>query len=149
MSQPLEDKDSPALQTRLKEIGFVATEFEPKVSNRFIVRVDGIPSHVIKAVTLPRFSAIIGEWEEEVQLTCYNPVDLKMEETLLAMAKQEKTDIQIDILAPTAEVVTTWKIVGTQPTVNFGPLDWSDKGQPLLLYIRFQPNEVTITYPTR
>ena len=32
------------------------TAFEPKVTNRFIMYIDGIPSYMIKSVTSPSFT---------------------------------------------------------------------------------------------
>jgi hypothetical protein len=41
------------LEQKLKDVGYEKTEFEPIVRNRFIAKVDGIPSFVICGVSMP------------------------------------------------------------------------------------------------
>ena len=60
MNKPTENTNASDLQQKLKSIGFEQTEFEPKIGKRFIATLTGIPSHVIKSVTLPVYSNSSG-----------------------------------------------------------------------------------------
>jgi len=144
MSTPLEDKDSPALKARLQSLGFEQVQFEPKVSNRFIVYIDTFPSYVIKGVLLPsRFPD--GYWGP-LQLECYNALETKLEQLALDVVKQEETKVIIKLLTPTAEVDTTWEIIATKGEIVFGGLNWSTEGEPNLIHIKFEVKSATISY---
>jgi len=146
MSKPLEDKDSPALKARLQSLGFEQVQFEPKVNNRFIVKIDGFPSYVIKGVNLPQCNA--GGWINDVLLECYNPINTKIEATAIELIKQTTVDIKIQILTPTAEIDTEWDIVGKNGRVSFGSLNWSDEGEANLIHICFEVDSAKISHPT-
>lgn len=146
MNRILEDKDGPALKARLQALGFEQVQFEPKVNNRFIVKIEGFPSYVIKGVTLPTFGS--NEWIDGVTLECYNPLSTKIEEAAMALAKRTTVDIKIQILTPTAHVDTEWFIVGKDVEVSFGKLNWSNDGDPNLIYIHFGVMSAAISYPT-
>ena len=64
------------------------TAFEPKVANRFIMYIDGIPSYMVKAVASPQFTDNVikldhintyrklrgkREWQD-MTLTLYDPI---------------------------------------------------------------------------
>jgi hypothetical protein len=144
MSTSLEDKDSPALKARLQSLGFEQVDFEPKVSNRFIVYIDKFPSYVIKGVALPRRD-LNGKWGN-IQLECYNPLNTKLEQTAIDLVNQDEVEITIKLLTPTAEVDTTWELVVENGSVNFGSINWSDEGEANLIYITFDVKEATISY---
>jgi hypothetical protein len=147
MNQKLEEKDSPALKSRLQALGFEQVEFEPKVCNRFIVQIENFPSHVIKGVRFPCQLAN-GGWTNGIELKCYNPLNAKLEESAIALVRQETVDITIKILTPTAHVDTVWHIIGRQGRVSFGDLDWSDEGEASQIFLYFDVDSATISYPT-
>ena len=146
MNQKLEEKDSPALKARLQSLGFEQVEFEPKVCNRFIVQIEEFPSYVIKGVRLPSRTAT--GWINGVELVCYNPLNTKLEEAAIALVQRGMVDITIKILTPTAHVDTVWQIVGKQGSVSFGNLNWSDDGEASRIFLRFEVQNATISYPT-
>lgn len=145
MNNRLEDKDSPALKARLQALGFEQVQFEPKISNRFIVYIDTFPSYVIKGFSLPRFTSV--GWEGEVELECYNPLDTKLEQLAMALVKNPCVKIKIKLLTPTADVDTEWDITGKNGSVSFGNLNWSNSGDANLIYIRFEVDSAEVSYP--
>lgn len=137
------------LKEKLKAIGFTEQEFEPKVRNRFIVMMDGVPSHLIKAVRLPDKRVYLGEdapkvtWSD-LDLTLYNPVSENLEKRMLELDVEKLYEITVKVLGPVGDVLTTWKIQGRLESVNFDRLDWSDKGEPTYVYLSFGVNAVEI-----
>ena len=144
MSNPLEDKDSPALKARLQSLGFEQVEFEPKVNNRFIVQIKDFPSYVIKGVSLPHRTRN-GGWDG-LTLECYNPLETKLEMLAIDLVKAGDVKILIKLLSPTADVDTTWDILATNGAIDFGRINWSDEGKANLIYITFDVKEATISY---
>ena len=131
------------------------TAFEPKVQNRFIMNIDGIPAYLIKATARP--SITVGsitldhinlkrklkgksEWQD-MSITLYDPIvpsgaQAVMEWVRLAhesvtgrngYADMYKKDIQIQVLGPVGDVVEKWDIKGAFPnSVNFQSMDWAN-----------------------
>lgn len=125
------------------------TAFEPKVQNRFIMNVDGIPAYLIKAVNRPTINnnTIIldhinikrklkgkSEWND-IEVTLYDPIvpsgaQAVMEWVRLAhesvtgrngYADMYKKNVQIQVLGPIGDIVEEWDIRGAFPSqVNFG-----------------------------
>lgn len=142
----IEDKDLPELQAKLKEIGFEQTAFEPKVNQRFIATVEGLPSHVIKAVELPQRHP--DNWTS-VGLFLYNPLGSKIEQAAIDLVKKDHVQITVKILDPAGNVDTIWEILTTTNGAEayFGSYDWSDTGEANEISIRFDVDDVRITYP--
>ena len=136
---------NPDLAQRLKDIGFSQQEFEPKVGNRFIVKMEGIPSYVIKAVSLPRYYAPSKNWKN-VMLTLYNPLLENLEEKLLNLDTDALHTIIVHLLSPVGEVVTTWKIVAKLENIIFDTYDWSSKGESNLIRVDFGVTNVEVTH---
>jgi len=145
MSEAMEDKDSPQLKERLKSLGFEATQFEPKVNNRFIVKADGLPSYVVKGIKLPKYCSN-SNITSYIELECYNPLALKFEQTAIDFVKQPEVKIKVQILDPLANVDTTWDIVGVKGEVDFGALNWSNEGEANIVYITFEVKNFTVSY---
>lgn len=143
----MESKDSPGLQSRLKSLGFEQVDLEPKVRNRFIVKVDGLPSYVIKGIHLPMRT--LAGWEQRVELECYNPLDAKLENMVIELIRRGEVNIKIQILTPTAEVDTEWDIVGWNGEIYFGNLNWSDKGDANIIRVTFDVKSASISYPEK
>lgn len=116
------------------------TSFEPKVANRFIMYIDGIPAYMIKAagrptlnnnpitldhINLKRKLKGKSEWQD-IEITLYDPVvpsaaQACMEWVRLAhesvtgrngYADFYKKDITIKVLGPVGDVVEEWQIKG-------------------------------------
>jgi hypothetical protein len=131
------------------------TAFEPKVQNRFIMNIDGIPAYLIKATARPSINVgsitldhinlkrkLKGksEWQD-LSITLYDPIvpsgaQAVMEWVRLAhesvtgrngYADMYKKDVQIQVLGPVGDVVEKWDIKGAFPnSVNFQSMDWAN-----------------------
>lgn len=125
------------------------TAFEPKVQNRFIMYIDGIPAYVIKAANRPTINnnPIVldhinlkrklkgkSEWAD-VEITLYDPIvpsaaQACMEWVRLAhesvtgrngYADMYKKDVVFNLLGPVGDKVEEWQLKGAFPaSVNFG-----------------------------
>lgn len=130
------------------------TPYEPKVQNRFIMYIDGVPAYLIKAagrpsitvndivldhINLKRYVKGKSEWQT-LEITLYDAIvpsaaQAVMEWVRLAhesvtgrngYADFYKKDVTINVLGPTGDKVEEWKLVGTFPTaVNMNTLDWA------------------------
>ncbi len=124
------------------------TAYEPKVQNRFIMYIDGIPAYLIKAAARPTIvnNAITldhinpkrklkgkSEWSD-IEVTLYDPIvpsaaQACMEWVRLAhesvtgrngYADFYKKDVTINVLGPVGDKVEEWQLKGAFPsTVNF------------------------------
>jgi hypothetical protein len=130
------------------------TAFEPKVQNRFIMYVDGIPSYLIKKASAPGFNAneitldhinvyrkVKGKvrWDD-MNLELYDPVTPSGAQAVMEWARLAhesvtgrdgysdfyKKDLTLNILGPVGDIVGEWIIKGAFcKTAKFGDFDWS------------------------
>lgn len=130
------------------------SEFEPKVKNRFIMYVDGIPSFMVKSVTSPSFTdeeivldhinsyrKVRGKrrWNN-MTLSLYDPVTPSGAQAVMEWARLSyesvtgragysdmyKKRVTLNILGPVGDIVGEWVIMGAFITeANFGDYDWS------------------------
>ena len=128
------------------------TAFEPKVQNRFILYVDGVPAYLIKNATAPGFEAgeiildhmnvyrkVKGKvrWND-MTLGLYDPVTPSGAQAIMEWARLAhesvtgrdgysdfyKKDLTLDILGPVGDVVSEWVIKGAYvKTATFGEYD--------------------------
>lgn len=120
------------------------TAFEPKVANRFIMNIDGIPAYTIKAAGRPNINVGVitmdhinlkrklkgkSEWQD-INITLYDPIvpsaaQACMEWVRLAhesvtgrngYADMYKKDVQIQVLGPVGDIVEKWDIKGAFPS---------------------------------
>jgi hypothetical protein len=124
------------------------TAYEPKVQNRFIMYIDGIPAYLIKAAARPTINnnpitldhinlkrKLKGksEWQD-IEITLYDPIvpsaaQACMEWVRLAhesvtgrngYADFYKKDVTINVLGPVGDKVEEWQLKGAFPaSVNF------------------------------
>lgn len=128
------------------------TAFEPKVANRFIMNIDGIPAYTIKTAGRPNISLGTvtldhinlkrklkgkAEWQD-ISITLYDPIvpsaaQACMEWVRLAhesvtgrngYADMYKKDIQINVLGPVGDIVEKWDIKGAFPSA----VDFNSQG---------------------
>jgi hypothetical protein len=134
------------------------TNFEPKMKNRYVMDIDGIPSYMIKASARPsiNFETITmdhinvkrklqgkGEWQD-ITITLFDPIvpsgaQAVMEWVRLGhesitgrrgYADFYKKDIQIYMLGPVGDKIEQWTLKGAfLTTVNFGDLSF-DSNEP-------------------
>ena len=132
------------------------TAFEPKVQNRFIMYIDGIPSYLIKSATAPGFEAgeiildhinvyrkVKGKvkWND-MTLSLYDPVTPSGAQAVMEWARLAhesvtgrdgysdfyKKTLTLDILGPVGDVVGEWIINGAySKTATFGEYDWANE----------------------
>ena len=130
------------------------TAFEPKVQNRFIMYIAGLPAYLIKSATAPGFEAgeiildhinvyrkVKGKvrWND-MTLNLYDPVTPSGAQAVMEWARLAhesvtgrdgysdfyKKSITLDILGPVGDVVGEWIISGAYvKNATFGEYDWS------------------------
>jgi hypothetical protein len=132
------------------------TAFEPKVQNRFIMYIDGVPSYLVKSVASPAFDAgeiildhintyrkVKGKvrWQD-MSMTLYDPVTPSGAQSIMEWARLAhesvtgrdgysdfyKKDLVLNVLGPVGDVVSEWIIKGAYAkAANFGAYDWSNE----------------------
>lgn len=130
------------------------TNFEPKMKNRWIMEIDGIPSYMIKTASRPSitFETVVmdhinikrklqgkGEWGD-ISITLHDPIVPSGAQAVMEWVRLShesitgrrgyadfyKKDIDIYMLGPVLDKVEQWKIKGAFiQSVEFGDLDWS------------------------
>jgi hypothetical protein len=140
------------------------TAFEPKVPNRFIMYIDGIPSYLIKKSSAPGFEAneiildhinvyrkVKGKvkWDD-MALELYDPVTPSGAQAVMEWARLAhesvtgrdgysdfyKKDLTLDILGPVGDVVGEWIIKGAYcKTAKFGEYDWATSDSAISLSV--------------
>ena len=130
------------------------TAFEPKLQNRFIMFIDGIPAYLIKKISRPQitFGEVVldhinvkrkikgkANWEN---ITCdlYDPVTPSGAQAVMEWVRLShesvtgrdgysdfyKKDIRINTLGPVGDVVEEWILKGAYcQNVTFGDMDWT------------------------
>ena len=132
------------------------TAFEPKVQNRFIMYVDGIPAYLIKKAASPHFDAgeivldhinvyrkVKGKvrWQD-MTLELYDPITPSGAQAVMEWARLAhesvtgrdgysdfyKKDLVLNVLGPVGDIVSEWVIKGAYvKSANFGEYDWSSE----------------------
>jgi len=130
------------------------TAFEPKLKNRFVMFIDGIPAFLVKQVQKPTISfsevtldhinvkrKIKGKanWDD-VTCTLYDPVTPSGAQAVMEWVRLShesvtgrdgysdfyKKDIRFNALGPVGDVVEEWILKGAfVQQANFGDADWS------------------------
>jgi hypothetical protein len=131
------------------------TAFEPKVQNRFIMYIDGIPSYLIKKAASPSVSfgdikldhinvyrKLKGkaEWAD-MSLELYDPITPSGAQAVMEWVRLGhesvtgrngysdfyKKDLTLNTLGPVGDIVGEWIIKGAHvKTASFGDYDWSN-----------------------
>ena len=130
------------------------TAFEPKVQNRFLMLINGIPSFMVKTASAPSFEdeevkldhintyrKIRGkrEWGN-MDMTLYDPITPSGAQAVMDWARLSyesvtgragysdfyKKDLTLNILGPVGDVVSEWVIKGAFITsMSQGDFDWA------------------------
>ena len=130
------------------------TPFEPKLKNRYVMSIDGIPAYLIKTANRPsisfeevelnhmnvkRFIKGKATWET-VALTMYDPVVPSAAQAVMEWVRLShesvtgrdgysdfyKKDVDIEVLGPVGDKVESWKLKGAWiQSANFNDLDFS------------------------
>jgi hypothetical protein len=140
------------------------TPFEPKLKNRFIMQIDGIPAYMIKTANRPqitfeevelhhmnvkRYVKGKGAWQT-LQITMYDPIVPSAAQAVMEWVRLGhesvtgrdgysdfyKKDCSIQVLGPVGDVVEEWTLKGAWiQDASFGDLDFATN----------DPAEITIT----
>lgn len=149
--------------------------FEPKVQNRFIMSIAGIPAYMVHDVAAPSFTdaevkvdhinsyfKIRGKrtWENS-DMTLYDPISPSGIQAVMDWARlgyesvsgragyQDfyKQDIVLNMLGPVGDYVSEWVYKGAWvQKVNAGSLKWSDDGNPTELQITICYDYAVLNY---
>jgi hypothetical protein len=130
------------------------TAFEPKLQNRFLMSIEGIPSYLIKKISRPSitFGEVVldhintkrkikgkANWDN---ITCdlYDPVTPSGAQAVMEWVRLShesvtgrdgysdfyKKRISIKTLGPVGDVVEEWILMGAYcQNANFGDMDWT------------------------
>jgi len=131
------------------------TEFEPKVQNRFIMSVSGIPAYIIKGISglgfdqgeiilnhINVYRKIKGKlrWND-VSLTLFDPITPSGAQAVMEWVRLHhesvtgrdgysdfyKKDITLDVVGPVGDIVSEWVIKGAFiKTADFGEYNWDN-----------------------
>ena len=140
------------------------TPFEPKLKNRFIMQIDGIPAYMIKTANRPqitfdevtmehmnvtRYVKGKGRWQT-LQCTLYDPIVPSAAQAVMEWVRLGhesvtgrdgysdfyKKDVTFHVLGPVGDVVEEWTLKGAFiQDATFGDLDFASS----------DPLEITLT----
>jgi hypothetical protein len=135
------------------------TNFEPKMKNRFILDIAGIPSYLIKTANRPsiQFEAVTldhinvkrklkgkGEWQD-IEITLYDPIVPSGAQAVMEWVRLShesltgrdgyadfyKKDIDLYMLGPVGDKIEQWKIKGAFIlNATFNDVDWANAADP-------------------
>jgi hypothetical protein len=140
------------------------TPFEPKLKNRFIMNIDGIPAYTIKTANRPtlesdevilehmnvtRYIKGKSRWQP-IDITLYDPIVPSASQAVMEWVRLShesvtgrdgyadfyKKEVTLNMLGPVGDIVEEWVLKGCYiQTANFGDLDFSTS----------DPAEITLT----
>ena len=130
------------------------TSFEPKMSNRFIMYIEGIPAYLVKAASRPeitngkvtidhvnvrRYVKGRSEWSD-ITVSLYDPVVPSAAQAAMEWVRLHhesvtgrdgysdfyKKDLTFNTLGPVGDKVEEWTLKGAFiSSATFGDLDWA------------------------
>jgi hypothetical protein len=141
--------------------------WEPKLSNRFIMEINGIESYLVKTASRPTFTSEAVELDhinlkrkikgkstwDDVSITLYDPIVPSGAQMVMDWVRQShesltgrdgyaafyKKDCNFFVLGPVGDKVEQWTLKGAFITqANFGEFDWAGN-DPLSI-------ELTLSY---
>jgi hypothetical protein len=140
------------------------TNFEPKLQNRFIMEIDGIPSFMVKSANRPKIESKVVELDHinlkrkikgksnwtDITITMYDPIVPSGAQSVMEWIRTShesitgrdgyadfyKKNIDFYALGPVGDKVEQWKLVGAFiSNAEFGDFNWSTD----------DPVEITLT----
>jgi hypothetical protein len=150
------------------------TAFEPKMSNRFILYMDGIPSYLVSKVSRPsltqqskpidhinvqRYVKGKSVWQT-MNLTLYDPIVPSGAQAVMEWVRLHhesvtgrdgylefyKKDLTLNVLGPVGDKVEEWIIKGAQITqVGFGDMDWA-QDNVVSFQVTIQPDYCVLNF---
>ena len=143
------------------------TNFEPKMKNRYVMEIDGIPSYLVKAAARPAitFETVVldhinikrklqgkGDWQD-ITITLYDPIVPSGAQSVMewvrlghesitgrrGYADFYKKDITFYMLGPVGDKIEQWTVKGAFiNSANFGDVAF-DSNEPATI-------ELTLSY---
>ena len=150
------------------------TAFEPKMKNRFIMYIDGIPAYLIKAANRPtiQFEDVPldhinvrrhlkgkGDWQT-LEITLFDPVVPSAAQAVMEWVRLShesvtgrdgysdfyKKDVTFNMLGPVGDKVEEWTLKGAYvQAASFGDLDWSSN-DPAQISVTLQYDYAILQY---
>ena len=130
------------------------TAFEPKVKNRFVFYVDGLPSYLCRKVTRPKvengeliIKHINNQWND-ISLELYDPVVPSGAQAVMEWVRLHhesvtgrngyadfyKKDCTINVLGPVGDKVEEWSLKGAYvKDADFGEMTWEDDNTAVVI----------------
>ena len=151
------------------------TAFEPKVANRFIMYVDGIPSYTIKqiaAVSVDMGEIVLNhinvyrkikgkaKWGD-MQMTLFDPITPSGAQAVMEWVRLHhesvtgrdgysdfyKKDITVNVLGPVGDIVSEWIIKGAFiKSANFGEYNWDTEAAAINLQVTLGMDYCILNY---
>ena len=151
------------------------TAFEPKVANRFIMYVDGIPSYMIKKIAA--VSVDMGEitlnhinvyrkikgkakWAD-MSMTLFDPITPSGAQAVMEWVRLHhesvtghdgysdfyKKDLTVNVLGPVGDIVSEWIIKGAFiKTANFGEYNWDTEAAAINIEVTLGMDYCILNY---
>ena len=151
------------------------TAFEPKLQNRFLMFIDGIPAYLIKKIARPSitFGEVVldhinvkrkikgkANWEN---ITCdlYDPVTPSGAQAVMEWVRLShesvtgrdgysdfyKKDLTVNVLGPVGDIVSEWIIKGALITeANFGDFNWDTENAAQEITMTVQPDYCVLNF---
>ena len=136
--------------------------YEPKVQNRFVMAIQGIPAYIINKVTAVGFEQ--GEillnhinvyrklrgktkWND-VTVSLYDPITPSGAQAVMEWMRLHhesvtgrdgysdfyKKNVSIQVLGPVGDIISEWVLMGAFiKSANFGDYDYSAEGTPQMI----------------
>ena len=151
------------------------TAFEPKVANRFIMYVDGIPSYMIKkiaAVSVDMGEIILNhinvyrkikgkaKWAD-MSMTLFDPITPSGAQAVMEWVRLHhesvtgrdgysdfyKKDLTVNVLGPVGDIVSEWIIKGAFiKTANFGEYNWDTEAAAINIEVTLGMDYCILNY---
>lgn len=151
------------------------TAFEPKVKNRYVFYVDGLPSYLIKKIARPKLDngeivlkhinnqrVIKGrsKWNS-IALEMYDPIVPSAAQAVMEWVRLHhesvtgrngyadfyKKDCTINVLGPVGDKVEEWTLKGAYiQDADFGDMSWDEDGTPALVTVTLNFDYAILQY---
>lgn len=150
------------------------TAFEPKMRNRFILYMDGVPSYIVKKVSRPKLTQASKAIDHinvqryvkgksiwgPMTMTLYDPIVPSGAQAVMEWVRLHhesvtgrdgylefyKKDLTLNVLGPVGDKVEEWIIKGAQITsVDFTEMDWSVDDQ-VEFTVEIQPDYCVLNF---
>jgi hypothetical protein len=151
------------------------TAFEPKVANRFVMYVDGIPSYMIKAIApvtvemgeitlnhINVYRKIKGKakWGD-MQMTLFDPITPSGAQAVMEWVRLHhesvtgrdgysdfyKKDVTINVLGPIGDIVSEWIIKGAFiKSANFGEYNYDTEAAAINIQLTLGMDYCILNY---